>query len=307
MKDTKNNIPSPEMLGAISQAKQIHAQLSRSGVPVPAVNPESVKDGGLLYEYLNAIHEAVVRNGLQIGGSKPSPSARPSTVSSNYSFSEQELEEIIKKTATVALQEHDDKVQEKGGFTFPHLYNRYLETKKANGSIISGFCHEYHPIIEQYQKIIEDQKAGEMEKYNKDITLSKSVDKLTEDLAPVIEENSITFWTFVRRRFTKWRKQSRWRNPFTYIYILIGLMYVAITVCPAVVNLDLKRTNKGAKAIIYEYLLVDMAMSGNEDYQEERLKIHESVEKKGLYATWEETQELRPNFDNSISEPNRKE
>ena len=285
MKDTKTNTPSPEMLGAISQAKQIHAQLSRSGVPVPAVNPESVKDGGLLYEYLNAIHEAVVRKGLAASGTQASPPSSPS-VPSGLPANADTLLEVIRRAVMDSEKEREDYIVKNGGFSYAQLYNRYLEVKKANGSQLAGFSAEFHTIINQYHEIIERMNAGEFEKYNKDQSLSESVDKLTEELSPVIEANSISFWTFVRRRLAGWKKQSRWRNPYTYMYFFIGLMLSFVMVFAIHTNHQLRTTIGEVRRENLEYHIVDAYMSRSPEYVEDRTAIHESIETNGLDSTW---------------------
>ena len=128
--------------------------------------------------------------------------------------------------------------------------------------------------------------AGEFEKYNKDQSLSESVDKLTEELSPVIEANSISFWTFVRRRLAGWKKQSRWRNPYTYMYIFIGLMLSFVMVFAIHTNHQLRTTIGEVRRENLEYHIVDAYMSRNPEYVKDRTVIHESIETCGVDSTW---------------------
>lgn len=291
MKETKTTL-SPEMLGAISQAKQILAQLNKSGMHVQDVNIDSAKGSGLLFEYMNAIHDAIVNKEFHGNGpQEPSPSS-PS-LQSRLSISESVLVEVIRKAVMDSEKEREDYVSKNGGFSYALLYSRYLEVLKANGSQFKGFSAEYHTIINQYREIIEKKNAGELDKFNNDRTLSGSIDGLTQTLAPLIDACSVSFWTFVRKRLAIWKKLPRWRNPYTYLYIAIGLMFSVVLIFEVHTNHQLKNENKSIMAINYEYQLVDIIMSGNETYQKERTKIHESIQNNGLQFTWEQINELR--------------
>lgn len=291
MKESKNNL-SPEMLGALSQAKQIYTQLSKNGVPVDAVNSETVKENQLLFEYLTAIHNAIVKKGIPAGGSQPSSTPSPST-SSNSPLSESKLKQTIRKAVLDSEGEREKYLIDNGGFSYAGLYERYLNVKKANGSLFSGFSSEYHTIINQYREIIEKKDAGELEKYNNDRTLSKSIDNMTQTLTPILESNNVTFRTLLRQRMAKWKKWPRWKNPYTYMYIFIGLLFSFVLTVSLVRNRQLQEENAIARSIINEYIIVDMAMSSNEDYQKERTQIHESIQENGFYVTWEEVCRLR--------------
>lgn len=183
-------------------------------------------------------------------------------------------------------KEREDYVIQNGGFSYAQLYNRYLEVKKANGSQLAGFSEEYHTIINQYHEIIKQMSAGEVEKYNRDQSLSESVEKLTEELSPVIEANSISFSTFIRRKLIKWKKQPRWRNPYTYMYIFIGLMLSFVMVFAIHTNHQLRTTIDEVRKENREYHIVDAYMSRSPEYVKDRTVIHESIETCGLDSTW---------------------
>ena len=290
MKESKTL--TPEMLGALSQAKQIYTQLSKNGVPVDAVNSETGKEHLMLFEYLTAIHNAIVKKGIPAGGSQPSSSPSPSTPS-NLPLSESELKNTIRKAVMDSEGEREKYLIDNGGFSYAGLYERYLNVKKANGSLFSGFSSEYHTIINQYREIIEKKDAGELEKYNNDRTLSKSIDNMTQTLTPILESNTVTFRTLLRQRMAKWKKWPRWKNPYTYMYIIIGLLFSFVLTVSLVRNRQLQEENAIARSIINEYIIVDMAMSDNKAYQKERTQIHESIQKNGFYVTWEEVCRLR--------------
>lgn len=291
MKESKNTL-TPEMLGALSQAKQIHAQLSKSGIPVDAVSSETVKEHLMLFEYLTAIHNAIVKKGIPAGGSQPSSSSSPST-SSNSPLSESELKNTIRKAVLDSEGEREKYLIDNGGFSYAGLYERYLNVKKANGSLFSGFSSEYHTIINQYREIIEKKDAGELEKYNNDRTLSKSIDNMTQTLTPILESNTVTFRTLLRQRMAKWKKWPRWKNPYTYMYVFIGLLFMFVFTVSLVRNRMLQEENAIARSIINEYIIVDIVMSDNKAYQKERTQIHESIQKNGFYVTWDEVCRLR--------------
>ena len=282
------------MLGALSQAKQIYTQLSKNGVPIDAVNSETGKEHLMLFEYLTAIHNAIVKKGIPAGGSQPSSSSSPST-SSNSPLSESELKQTIRKAVLDSEGEREKYLIDNGGFSYAGLYERYLNVKKANGSLFSGFSSEYHTIINQYREIIEKKDAGEFEKYNNDRTLSKSIDNMTQTLTPILESNTVTFRTLLRQRMAKWKKWPRWKNPYTYMYIFIGLLFSFVLTVSLVRNRQLQEENAIARSIINEYIIVDIVMSDNKAYQKERTQIHESIQKNGFYVTWDEVCRLRSN------------
>ena len=291
MKESKNAL-TPEMLGALSQAKQIHAQLSKCGIPVDAVSSETVKENQLLFEYLTAIHSAIVKKGLPASGSQTSSSTPPSS-SFNLPFSDSALEEVIRKAIIESQKEHEKYIIENGGFSYEQLYERFLNTLESNKTALTMATSNYHKVFTQYSKFIEERKKAEQSKYDNDQTLSKSVDSLTQTLSPLLEANTVTFRTLLRKRMAQWKQWPRWKNPTSYIYILVGLMYLALSLHLGISNHHLRKNNEIAKGIINEYIIVDMAMSDNEDYQKERTQIHESIQKNGFYVTWEEVCRLR--------------
>ena len=293
MKESKNTL-TPEMLGALSQAKQIHAQLSKSGIPVDAVSSETGKEHLMLFEYLTAIHNAIVKKGIPAGGSQPSSSPSPSpSSSSNLPFSDSALEEVIRKAVIEFQKERENYIIKNGGFSYEQLYERFLNTLESNKTALTMATSNYHKVFTQYSKFIEERNKAEQSKYDNDQTLSKSVDNLTQTLSPLLEANTVTFRTLLRKRMAQWKKRPRWKNPTSYIYILVGLMYVALSLYLGISNHHLRKNNEIAKGIINEYIIVDMAMSDNEDYQKERTQIHESIQENGFYVTWDEVYRLR--------------
>ena len=291
MKESKNTL-TPEMLGALSQAKQIHAQLSKSGIPVDAVSSETVKDNQLLFEYLTAIHSAIVKKGLPASGSQTSSSTPPSS-SSNLPFSDSALEEGIRKAVIESQEEHEKYIIKNGGFSYEQLYEMLLNTLESNKTALTMATSNYHKVFTQYSKFIEERNKAEQSKYDNDQTLSKSVDNLTQTLSPLLEANTVTFRTLFKKRMAKWKKWPRWRNPYTYMYVFIGLLFMFVFTVSLVRKRKLQEENAIARSIIYEYQIVDMFMSDNETYQKERTQIHESIQKNGFYVTWDEVCRLR--------------
>ena len=229
MKESKNTL-TPEMLGALSQAKQIHTQLSRSGIPVDAVNSETVKENQLLFEYLTAIHSAIVKKGLPASGSQPSSSPSPSpSSSSNLPASDSALEEVIRKAVIESQKERENYIIKNGGFSYEQLYERFLNTLESNKKALTMATSNYHKVFTQYTKFIEERKKAEQSKYDNDQTLSKSVYNLTQTLSPLLEANTVTFRTLLRKRMAQWKQWPRWKNPTTYVYILVDLLYLAIS------------------------------------------------------------------------------
>lgn len=293
MKESKNTL-TPEMLGALSQAKQIHAQLSKSGIPVDAVNSETVKENQLLFEYLTAIHSAIVKKELPASGSRPSSSPSPSpSSSSTLPASDSALEEVIRKAVIESQKERENYIIKNGGFSYEQLYEMFLNTLESNKEALTTATSNYHKVFTQYSKFIEERRKAEQSKYDNDQTLSKSVDSLTQTLSPLLEANTVTFRTLFRKRMAQWKQWPRWKNPTSYIYILVGLMYMALSLYLGISNHHLRKNNEIAKGIINEYIIVDMAMSDNEDYPKERTQIHESIQENGFYVTWDEVCRLR--------------
>ena len=293
MKESKNTL-TPEMLGALSQAKQIHAQLSRSGIPVDAVSSETGKEHLMLFEYLTAIHNAIVKKGIPAGGSQPSSSPSPSpSSSSNLPASDSALEEVIRKAVIESQKERENYIIKNGGFSYEQLYEMFLNTLESNKEALTTATSNYHKVFTQYSKFIEERNKAEQSKYDNDQTLSKSVDSLAQTLSPLLEANTVTFRTLLRKRMAQWKKRPRWKNPTSYIYILVGLMYMALSLHLGISNHHMRKNNEIAKGIINEYIIVDMAMSDNEDYQKERTQIHESIQENGFYVTWDEVCRLR--------------
>ena len=293
MKDSKNTL-TPEMLGALSQAKQIHAQLSKSGIPVDAVNSETVKENQLLFEYLTAIHSAIVKKGLPASGSQPSssPSHSPSS-SSNLPASDSALEEVIRKAVIESQKERENYIIKSGGFSYEQLYERFLNTLESNKTALTMATSNYHKVFTQYSKFIEERRKAEQSKFDNDQTLSKSVDSLTQTLSPLLEANTVTFRTLLRKRMAQWKRWPRWRNPYTYLYIFIVMAYMTIFTMALFQNHHLRKENTIARQINYEYQIVDMFMSDNEAYKKERTQIHESIQKNGLQFTWDEVCKLK--------------
>lgn len=293
MKESKNTL-TPEMLGALSQAKQIHAQLSKCGIPVDAVSSETVKENQLLFEYLTAIHSAIVKKGLPASGSQQSSSPSPSpSSSSNLPASDSALEEVIRKAVIESQKERENYIIKNGGFSYEQLYEMLLNTLESNKTALTMATSNYHKVFTQYSKFIEERKKAEQSKSDNDQTLSKSVDNLTQTLTPLLEANTVTFRTLLRKRMALWKKWPRWKNPYTYMYIFIGLLFMFVFTVSLVRNRQFQEENAIARSIINEYIIVDIVMSDNKAYQKERTQIHESIQKNGFYVTWEEVCRLR--------------
>lgn len=87
----------------------------------------------------------------------------------------------------------------------------------------------------------------------------------------------------------------RVKNPYTYMYVFIGLLFMFVFTVSLVRNRMLQEENAIARSIINEYIIVDIVMSDNKAYQKERTQIHESIQENGFYVTWDEVCRLHSN------------
>ena len=304
MKESKTL--TPEMLGALSQAKQIYTQLSKNGVPVDAVSSETGKEHLMLFEYLTAIHNAIVKKGLPASGSKPSSSPSSSS-SSSLTASEAELKEVIRKAVMDSEKEREQQLVKNGGFSYEQLYQRFLNMLESNKNAVTQLTSNYNNIFTQYSKFIEERKQAELSKYDNDQALSKSINSMTEALAPLLEANTVTFRTLLKKRIAKYKKWPRWKNPYTYMYIFIGLMLSSVMAITIHVNYRMKTRIETVQNENYEHRIVDIYFSNHPEYVKYRNYLHNYIEDNGYVFTWNVVLSLRPDFDNSIYGQNKRE
>lgn len=331
MKDMRQTKVSQEgLLGAVSQAKMIYTSLRDGGIAVPEVNEEGLSEADSLFTYLNAIYGAVGKDGIPVktvevpvvpSPSSPSPSfpkqvaPKPVPVPASVqipAFNLKSWKDDITKTAVQAFLEADSQrrtLQEAECLESGKMSaEQWIETK---AEAVVNLGSNYKRISEKYSTIIEDydeamKAANQMRKTFVDSNqkVSDSLSSLDETLKPLVpvaqealESFKMTHWKLFKRWFKRWlercKDNPRWKNPYTYAYIFIGLVFMLSVYS----NIDLRIKNSRLLHENQTHRMVDVLMEVYPVYRKERTMVQEFIDNQGLSYTWDKVLEMRAKVD----------
>ena len=331
MKDMRQTKVSQEgLLGAVSQAKMIYTSLRDGGIAVPEVNEEGLSEADSLFTYLNAIYGAVGKDGIPVktvevpvvpSPSSPSPSfpkqvaPKPVPVPASVqipAFNLKSWKDDITKTAVQAFLEADSQrrtLQEAECLESGKMSaEQWIETK---AEAVVNLGSNYKRITEKYSTIIEDydetmKAANQMRKTFVDSNqkVSDSLSSLDETLKPLVpvaqealESFKMTHWKLFKRWFKRWlercKDNPRWKNPYTYAYIFIGLVFMLSVYS----NIDLRIKNSRLLHENQTHRMVDVLMEVYPVYRKERTMVQEFIDNQGLSYTWDKVLEMRAKVD----------
>lgn len=333
MKDMRQTKVSQEgLLGAVSQAKMIYTSLRDGGIAVPEVNEEGLSEADSLFTYLNAIYGAVGKEGIPVKTVEvpvvPSPSSplpspsfpkqeapKPVPVSASVqipAFNLKSWKEDLKKTAVQAFLDADNQRRakqeaerlESGKMSAEQWIETKAEAVVNLGSNYKGIAEHYSAIIEDYDEAMK--AANQMRKTFVDSNqkVSDSLSSLDETLKPLVpvaqealESFKMTHWKLFKRWFKRWlercKDNPRWKNPYTYAYIFIGLVFMLSVYS----NIDLRIKNSRLLHENQTHRMVDVLMEVYPVYRKERTMVQEFIDNQGLSYTWDKVLEMRARVD----------
>lgn len=331
MKDMRQTKVSQEgLLGAVSQAKMIYTLLRDGGIAVPEVNVEGMSEGDSLFTYLNAIYGAVGKDGIPVKTVEvpvAQPPASPSTsfprqeapkpvpVSASSpipAFNLKKWEDDLTKSAVRAFLDADNQRRaqqeaerlESGKMSAEQWIETKAEAVVNLGSKYKENSEHYSAIIDDYNEAMKT--ANQMRKTFVDSNqkVSDSLSSLDETLKPLIpvaqealESFRMTHWKLFKRGFKRWlercKDNPRWKNPYTYAYIFIGLVFMLSVYS----NIDLWIKNSRLLQENQTHRMVDVLMEVYPVYRKERTMVQEFIDNQGLSYTWDKVLELRARVD----------
>lgn len=331
MKQTKvSKVSQKGLLGAVSQAKMIYTSLRDGGIAVPEVNEEGLSEADSLFTYLNAIYGVVGKEGIPVktvevpvvpSPSSPSPSSpkqeapKPVPVSAAVqipAFNLKSWKEDLKKTAVQAFLDADNQRRakqeaerlESGKMSAEQWIETKAEAVVNLGSNYKGIAEHYSAIIEDYDEVMKT--ANQMRKTFVDSNqkVSDSLSSLDETLKPLVpvaqeafESFKMTHWKLFKRWFKRWlercKDNPRWKNPYTYAYIFIGLVFMLSVYS----NIDLRIKNSRLLNENQTHRMVDVLMEVYPVYRKERAMVENFIEDKGVKYSWDKVLEMRARVD----------
>lgn len=329
MKDMRQTKVNQEgLLGAVSQAKMIYTSLRDGGIAVPEVNEEGLSEADSLFTYLNAIYGAVGKEGIPVKTVEvpvvPSPSSpsfpkqvapKPVPVPASVqipAFNLKSWKDDLKKTAVQAFLEADNqrRVQQEAerlasGKMSPE---QWIETKAEAvvnlGSKYKEHSEHYSTIIGDYNEAMKT--ANQMRKtfVDSNKNVSDSLSSLNNTMKPLVSVAQdalntyrMTHWKLFKRWFIRWlsrcKDNPRWKNPYTYAYIFIGLVFMLSVYS----NIDLRIRNSRLLNENQTHRMVDVLMEVYPVYRKERTMVQEFIDNQGLSYTWDRVLEMRARID----------
>ena len=331
MKDMRQTKVSQEgLLGAVSQAKMIYTSLRDGGIAVPEVNEEGLSEADSLFTYLNAIYGAVGKEGIPVKTVEV-PVAQPHA-SSSPSFPKQEApkpvsvpasaqvpafnlkswKDDLKKTAVQAFLEADNQRRAKqeaerlasGKMSAEQWIETKAEAVVNLGSNYKEISEKYSTIIDNYDEAMKT--ANQMRKTFVDSNqkVSDSLSSLNNTMKPLVsvaQDALITYrmthWTLFKRWFirglSRCKDNQRWKNPYTYAYIFIGLVFMLSVYS----NIDLRIKNSRLLNENQTHRMVDVLMEVYPVYRKERAMVENFIEDKGVKYSWDKVLEMRARVD----------
>ena len=131
-----------------------------------------------------------------------------------------------------------------------------------------------------------------------------SLSSLNDTMKPLIlvaqealESFRMTHWKLFKRWFKRWitrcKDNPRWKNPYTYAYIFIGLVFMLSVYS----NIDLRIKNSRLLHENQTHRMVDVLMEVYPVYRKERTMVQEFIDNQGLSYTWDRVLEMRARID----------
>lgn len=304
--------------GAVSQVKLIYASVKGSGINVPEVSDSGLSEGDSLFTYINALHTAICRNGIPVKTvekpvtppSSPSVSKQQSSVPQPANLSG--LKDEIRNMAVQALLDAEKKVSTQK--ESERLASGKLSAEQwieANADRVVSLAEWSRNCFEQYGRIIDQYNESMRQTVNMCRAASESNSKIADNvsaldstlkpLVPVaqdaLEHSEMTHWRLIRRSFLRRKANPRWKNPYTYMYIFIGLMFSTVFCMSLYRNSELRKMNA---ELLYEnqvHRIVDVFMEPYATYKKERTMVQKCIEGNGLKYTWDTVLEMRARVD----------
>ena len=218
----------------------------------------------------------------------------------------------LKKTAVQAFLEADNqrRVQQEAerlasGKMSPE---QWIETKAEAvvnlGSKYKEHSEHYSTIIGDYNEAMKT--ANQMRKtfVDSNKNVSDSLSSLNNTMKPLVSVAQdalntyrMTHWKLFKRWFIRWlsrcKDNPRWKNPYTYAYIFIGLVFMLSVYS----NIDLRIRNSRLLNENQTHRMVDVLMEVYPVYRKERTMVQEFIDNQGLSYTWDRVLEMRARID----------
>ncbi len=319
MNDTKQTkVNQLGLQGAVSQVKLIYASVRDSGINIPEVNDSGLSEGDCLFTYINALHTAIGRNGIPmktveksvVPPSTPSVSKQQPSVPQPVNLSG--LKDEIRNMAVQALLDAEKKVSTQK--ESERLASGKLSAEQwieANADRVVSLAEWSRNCSKQYGRIIDQYNVSMKQAFNINKAITENdgkiadrvsaLDSTLKPLVPVaqdaLEHSEMTHWRLIRRSFLRRKANPRWKNPYTYMYIFIGLMFSTVFCMSLYRNSELRKMNA---ELLYEnqvHRIVDVFMEPYATYRKERTMVQKCIEGNGLKYTWDTVLEMRERTD----------
>lgn len=322
MNDTKQTkVNQMGLQGAVSQVKLIYASVRDSGIGVPEVNDSGLSDGDCLFTYINALHTAIGRKGIPVKtaekqrtppSSPPFPKQQPS---GSQPVNLCGLKDEIRNMAVQALLDAEKQVRtqkESERLASGKLSaEQWIEANADKVISLAEWCRDYS---EQYNRIINQYNDSMMQafKMSKAITENNgkiadkvsSLDSTLKPLVPVVQDalnnSEMTHWRLIRQSFQRRKSNPRWKNPYTYMCVFIGLLFSTVFCLSLYRNSELRKMNAELLHENQVHRIVDVFMEPYATYRKERTMIQKCIESNGLKYTWDTVLEMRARADSLI-------
>lgn len=318
MNDTRQaKVNQMGLQGAVSQVKLIYASVRDSGISVPEVNDSGLSEGDSLFTYINALHTAIGKKGIPVktvekSVSSSSPPVSKPQLSGSQPLNLSGLKNEIRDMAIQALLDAGKQVQiqkESERLASGKLSaEQWIETNADKLVSLAEWCRDYS---EQYGRIIDQYNDSMIQAFNmgKAITendgrIADKISALDSTLKPLIpvaqdalKNTEMTHWRLIRRSFQRRKSKPRWRNPYTYMCIFIGLLFSAVFGLSLYRNIELRKMNAELLHENQVHRIVDVFMEPYAAYRKERTMIQKCIKSNGLKYTWDTVLEIRAKAD----------
>lgn len=307
--------------GAVSQVKLIYASVRDSGISVPEVNDSGLSEGDCLFTYINALHTAIGRKGIPVKTvEKPVlPSSSPPVPKQQLSGSQPAilsgLKDEIRNMAVQALLDAEKQVRtqkESERLASGKLSaEQWIENNADRMVSLTEWCRDYS---EQYNRIINQYNDSMMQAFKMSKAIIEnngkiadkvsSLDSTLKPLVPVAQDalknSEMTHWRLFRRSFLRCKSKPCWKNPYSYMYIFIGLLFSIVFSLSVFRNSELRKMNAELLHENQVHRIVDVFMEPYATYRKERTMVQKCIESNGLEYTWNTVLEMRAKADSLI-------
>lgn len=287
MRETKIiKVGQDDVQGALSQARQVYLSLQNGGVKVSVINENGLSDADKMFCYLNAIHEAIGRNGLPVkAGQAASPPPKPAGQAlPDVSGWKKDLKEAA---IAVMVEIFGDKV---------FADEEKLESRQS----------VYEAIIQNYKCMIEVDRSKEAAVAEKNASVGAEVKELRLSIAPLIpvaqnalEHSKATLWSIFRSALHRWKSLPRWKNPYTYLYLIIGNWFFCLWILTWVKFNEVRDERDQLWRENQTHRIVDLYMSASPSYCKERGVVQDLIDNRGQQYSWQYIKVLRARHDSA--------